>query len=179
MNIARTTLSSKLLTHHKDHFASLAVQAILRLKGSGNLEAIKIIKKLGGGMKDSYLEEGQCPPPPQTVTGPSEVQISPFPSTILGFLLEKKVGVNQPKRLENARILIANTAMDTDKIKVFGSKVRVDSTAKVAELELAEKVGVVQEEPTKGRVWRWAKRRWVWYGWSYRGGPPRKIFLRV
>ena len=41
----------------------------------------------------------------------------------LGFLLEKKVGVNQPKRLENARILIANTAMDTDKIKVFGSKV--------------------------------------------------------
>ena len=37
--------------------------------------------------------------------------------------MEKKVGVNQPKRLENARILIANTAMDTDKIKVFGSKV--------------------------------------------------------
>ena len=42
---------------------------------------------------------------------------------LTGFLLEKKVGVNQPKRLENARILIANTAMDTDKIKVFGSKV--------------------------------------------------------
>ena len=37
---------------------------------------------------------------------------------LLGFLLEKKIGVNQPKRLENARILIANTAMDTDKIKV-------------------------------------------------------------
>ncbi len=48
--------------------------------------------------------------------------------------------MNQPKRLENAKILIANTSMDTDKIKVFGSKVRVDSTAKVAELELAEKV---------------------------------------
>ena len=50
------------------------------------------------------------------------------------------MGVNQPKRLENAKILIANTTMDTDKIKVFGSKVRVDSTAKIAELELAEKV---------------------------------------
>jgi len=36
----------------------------------------------------------------------------------LGFLLDKKVGVNQPKRVENARILIANTQMDTDKIKV-------------------------------------------------------------
>ena len=57
-----------------------------------------------------------------------------------GFLLEKKIGVNQPKRLENAKILIANTAMDTDKPKVFGSKVKVDSTAKIAELELAEKV---------------------------------------
>ncbi|MBN3313569.1 TCPB protein, partial [Atractosteus spatula] len=29
--------------------------------------------------------------------------------------------------------------MDTDKIKIFGSRVRVDSTAKVAEIELAEK----------------------------------------
>lgn len=44
-----------------------------------------------------------------------------------------------PKRLENARILIANTPMDTDKVKIFGSRVRVDSVAKVAELELAEK----------------------------------------
>lgn len=49
------------------------------------------------------------------------------------------MGVHQPKRVENARILIANTPMDTDKIKVFGSHIRVDSMAKVAELELAEK----------------------------------------
>jgi T-complex protein 1 subunit beta len=26
-----------------------------------------------------------------------------------GFILDKKIGVNQPKRVENARILIANT----------------------------------------------------------------------
>jgi T-complex protein 1 subunit beta len=56
-----------------------------------------------------------------------------------GFILNKKIGVGQPKRIENARILIANTAMDTDKIKIFGSRVRVDSMAKVAEIELAEK----------------------------------------
>uniref|UniRef100_A0A673A656 T-complex protein 1 subunit beta n=1 Tax=Sphaeramia orbicularis TaxID=375764 RepID=A0A673A656_9TELE len=113
LNIARTTLSSKLLTHHKDHFAQLAVNAVMRLKGSGNLEAIHVIKKLGGSLTDSYLDEG--------------------------FLLDKKIGVNQPKRLENVKILIANTGMDTDKIKIFGSRVRVDSTAKVAEIELAEK----------------------------------------
>ncbi|KAM7116057.1 LOW QUALITY PROTEIN: T-complex protein 1 subunit beta-like [Molossus nigricans] len=113
MNIVGTTLPSKLLTHHKDHFTKLAVEAVLRLKGSGNLEAIHVIKKLGGSLADSYLEEG--------------------------FLLDKKIGVNQPKRIENAKILIANTGMDTDKIKIFGSRVRVDSTAKVAEIEHAEK----------------------------------------
>ena len=32
MNIARTTLSSKILTQHKDKFAKLAVDAVLRLK---------------------------------------------------------------------------------------------------------------------------------------------------
>ncbi|XP_050394168.2 T-complex protein 1 subunit beta [Patella vulgata] len=113
MNIARTTLSSKILTHFKEHFAKLAVDAVLRLKGSGNLDAIQIIKKLGGALQDSYLDEG--------------------------FLLDKKVGVNQPKRVENAKILIANTPMDADKIKVFGSRVRVDAVAKVADLETAEK----------------------------------------
>jgi len=113
MNIARTTLSSKILTQHKDHFANLAVDAILRLKEKCDLDAIQIIKKLGGGLCDSYLDEG--------------------------FLLDKKVGVNQPKRIDNAKILIANTPMDTDKIKVFGSKVKVDAVSKVAELELAEK----------------------------------------
>ena len=32
MNIAKTTLSSKILVHQKDHFAKLAVDAVLRLK---------------------------------------------------------------------------------------------------------------------------------------------------
>jgi T-complex protein 1 subunit beta len=42
MNIARTTLSSKLLNVEKDHFAGLAVEAVLRLKGSGNLDYIQV-----------------------------------------------------------------------------------------------------------------------------------------
>lgn len=56
-----------------------------------------------------------------------------------GFILDKKIGVGQPKRIENARILLANTAMDTDKIKIYGSRVRVDSMAKVADIEEAER----------------------------------------
>lgn len=113
MNIARTTLSSKILSQHKEYFSKLAVDAVLRLKGSGELTAIQLIKKSGGTLEDSFLDEG--------------------------FLLDKKPGVHQPQRIENARILIANTPMDTDKIKVFGSHIKVDSMAKIADLELAEK----------------------------------------
>ncbi|KAJ1976926.1 T-complex protein 1 subunit beta [Dimargaris verticillata] len=113
VNIARTTLSSKVLSHNKDHFAALAVDAVLRLKGSTNLEHIQIIKKVGGKLTDSYLDEG--------------------------FILDKKIGVNQPKRIENVKILVANTPMDTDKIKIFGARLKVDTTGKLAELERAER----------------------------------------
>ncbi|CAM0134772.1 T-complex protein 1 subunit beta [Umbelopsis sp. WA50703] len=113
IDIAKTTLSSKVLSQDKDYFATLAVDAVLRLKGSTNLEHIQIIKKAGGRLIDSYLDEG--------------------------FILDKKIGVNCPKRIENATILVANTPMDTDKIKVFGARVRVDATGKLAELERAER----------------------------------------
>ena len=53
LNIARTTLSSKILTHDKEHFAELAVNAVLRLQGSTDLEAIHIIKKPGGTLRVS------------------------------------------------------------------------------------------------------------------------------
>ncbi|CAO1621509.1 unnamed protein product [Jaminaea pallidilutea] len=113
MNIARTTLSSKVLSADKDYFANLAVDAVLRLRGSTNLENIQIIKKVGGKLTDSYLDEG--------------------------FILDKRIGTNCPKRIENAKILIANTSMDTDKIKIFGARVRVEGTGKLAELERAER----------------------------------------
>ncbi|EES00273.1 hypothetical protein SORBI_3003G060500 [Sorghum bicolor] len=90
MNIAMTTLSSKILSQDKEYFAELAVDAVLRLKGSTNLESIQILKKPGGSLKDSFLDEG--------------------------FILDKKIGIGQPKRIENAKILVANTAMDTDKV---------------------------------------------------------------
>jgi len=113
LQIARTTLSSKLLTHEKEHFATLAVDAVLRLQGSGNLDYIQIIKIPGGRLSDSYLEAG--------------------------FLLRKMPGVGQPTKIKNAKILLANTSMDTDKIKIWGSRVKVDALSKVAEIEEAEK----------------------------------------
>jgi T-complex protein 1 subunit beta len=113
MDIARTTLSSKILNQAKEFFAKLCVDAVMRLKGSTNLDAIHVIKKTGGSLQDSFLEDG--------------------------FILEKKIGVGQPKRLENPKILIANTPMDTDKIKIFGAKIKTDSTKQVAEIEEVER----------------------------------------
>uniref|UniRef100_A0A2P2HYN1 T-complex protein 1 subunit beta n=1 Tax=Hirondellea gigas TaxID=1518452 RepID=A0A2P2HYN1_9CRUS len=113
LSIARTSLSSKIVTSDENIFARLCVDAVLRLKGSTNLDSIQIMKKIGGQLKDSYLEEG--------------------------YILNKTIGVGQPKRVENAKILIANTPMDTDKIKIFGAKIKTDSLAKLAQIEKAEK----------------------------------------
>jgi T-complex protein 1 subunit beta len=41
------TLSSKILSQDKEYFAELAVDTVLRLEGSTNLEAIQILKKPG------------------------------------------------------------------------------------------------------------------------------------
>ena len=56
-----------------------------------------------------------------------------------GFILEKSISVGCPLRKENPLVLVANTPMDYDKIKIHSSKVQVDSMEKVAEIEMAEK----------------------------------------
>merc|ERR1711934_975872 len=44
------------------------------------------------------------------------------------------------KVAHNPKVMVANTQMDTDKVKIMGSKVKVDSIMKVAEIEEAEKL---------------------------------------
>lgn len=82
-NIAMTTLSSKLLRSERELFANLAVESVLRLKGSANLEYIKLIKKAGGTLADSYLADG--------------------------FILSKSIATGCEKFKENPRIMVANT----------------------------------------------------------------------
>lgn len=129
--IARTTLSSKILgsggnhssavlnsssnVSDREHFAQIAVDAVMRLKGSTNLDRIQVIKKTGGRLRDSYLDKD-------------------------GFILDqKRPGLSKERTLKNARILLADTPMDTDKVKVFGSRFRVNSPEQLALLERAEK----------------------------------------
>ena len=68
------------------------MEAVLRIRDSGNLDYIQIIKKPGGSLSDSFLEEG--------------------------FILEKSFGVGQKHEWIHPKILVANTVMDSDKIKV-------------------------------------------------------------
>ncbi len=113
LNIARTTLSSKILAADKEHFAKLAVDAVLRLQGSTNLDHIQVIKKTGGRLIDSFLDEG--------------------------FILDKRPNPLTPVRLGPCRILLANTSMDTDKVKIFGSRIRATTTEQLSDMERAER----------------------------------------
>lgn len=119
MKVAKTTLSSKLVTHEKEHFAALAVNAVMSLaersqgQSALNLDLIQITKCPGGTVKDSFLADG--------------------------FILQKKLPTGAPKKVTGCKIMVANTPMDTDKIKVYGARVRVDSFEAVAKLEAAEK----------------------------------------
>ena len=113
LNIAQTTLSSKILSQDKLLFSNLAVDAILRLKGSTNLNHIQIIKK--------------------------SVANYPILTWTKGLYWKRNL-VLVNRKITDAKILIANTSMDTDKVKIFGAKFKVDSTSKLAELEKAEKL---------------------------------------
>mmetsp|Transcript_540 Transcript_540/g.1281 ORF Transcript_540/g.1281 Transcript_540/m.1281 type:complete len:501 (-) Transcript_540:999-2501(-) len=112
LNLAKTTLSSKVVFPNKEHFARIAIKAVLNLNGSMDLSRISIIKKRGGSLKDSFLEEG--------------------------LIFQKKIGNNQPKRILNPKILIANTPMDGDKLKILGTKVKVKTLTRLAQMEVGE-----------------------------------------
>ncbi|KAA6388707.1 MAG: putative T-complex protein 1 subunit beta [Streblomastix strix] len=113
LNIAQTTLSSKILSQDREMFAKIAVDAVLKQGEDVNIDSIGFLKKLGGTLRDSYLDEG--------------------------YLLPKAIGVGQPKRMDNAKIMIANTAMDADKIKIYGAKVKTGELQNVIDVERAEK----------------------------------------
>jgi T-complex protein 1 subunit beta len=102
LDMARTTLNSKVVATQKELFARIALKAVLKLKGSTDLNRLNIIKKCGGSLKDSFLDEG--------------------------FILNKKIEYNQPKKIKNAKILIVNTALDSDRIKINGVKIDFDNT---------------------------------------------------
>ena len=112
LDIARTTLNSKIIATQKELFARIVLRATLKLKGSTDLNRINIIKKPGGSLKDSFLDDG--------------------------FILDKKLEFSQIKKIKGAKILIMNTSLDSDKVKIYGVKIKVKSISNLARIEIGE-----------------------------------------
>jgi T-complex protein 1 subunit beta len=119
LDIARTSLNSKVIATQKELFARIALKAVIKLKGSTDLNRISIIKKCGGSLRDSFLDEG--------------------------YILDKTIEYDQPKKIKNAKILITNTSLDSDRIKIYGAKIKVKSISNLARIELGEQKKVLDK----------------------------------
>ncbi|KAH0790273.1 T-complex protein 1 subunit beta [Histomonas meleagridis] len=119
LKVAATTLNSKVLAMERDQFAEIAVRAVERLRDPSRLDAISIVKIQGGALRESQLVDG--------------------------LILKCKFGVGQPHKVENANILIANTSMDADKIKIQGAKIETDSPDQLAKIETAERKKMIDK----------------------------------
>jgi T-complex protein 1 subunit beta len=97
----------------RDLFAEIAVRAIERLRDPSRIDAISVLKVSGGSLRDSELVDG--------------------------LILKCEFGVGQPHSVRDAKILIANTPMDTDKIKISGAKIETDSPEQLARIEATER----------------------------------------
>eukprot|EP00915_Cephaloidophora_sp_WS-2016_P003437 GHVH01004603.1.p1 GENE.GHVH01004603.1~~GHVH01004603.1.p1 ORF type:complete len:539 (+),score=72.28 GHVH01004603.1:50-1666(+) len=114
LRLARTTLSSKIVRFECEKMAEVAVDAVLRLEGNEDIGLIHIIKIPGASLSESYLDEG--------------------------FILEKDLPPYVEKSLEGCKVLLTDTPMDADKVKIFSARVRVESFSQVKEIEDAEKL---------------------------------------
>lgn len=107
--LVNTTLCSKVLKYDLEKFTDICVKAYKNLGDKSDLNLIQIIK-CSGKLEDSYIDDG--------------------------FILNKDTTINSMK---NPKILIANTSMDQDKIKIFGSKICVNSIEDLADMEKIER----------------------------------------
>jgi thermosome len=106
-NIAMTAMMSKSISGSREHMAKLAVEAVRTIveKRDGNLRAdldnIQIVKKQGGSMEDTEM--------------------------IRGVLLDKEpVHPAMPKKIENAKIALVNSALEIKKTEVE-AKIQITS----------------------------------------------------
>lgn len=124
-NIARTTLSSKVLSQDKDYFANLAVDAVLRLQVClftshrflFSLNSLFLGIYRSGPHPDnqeSWRKAHRFVSGRRCVHGDVTLGVLGILHPVshlwdVGFILDKQMGTNSPKRLEDVKILIANT----------------------------------------------------------------------
>jgi thermosome len=109
--IARTSMQTKLVARESQELASLVVEAALRVaeekegKYMVDLDNIKVEKKPGGSLKDTKL--------------------------IKGIIVDKEVvHAGMPKRVENAKIALINSAFEIEKTE-FDAKININDPSQM------------------------------------------------
>ena len=126
--IALTSLASKGVQEARDLFAEMAVEAVNTIKEKRgdkwyvDLDYVQIVKKHGGSLKDSKL--------------------------IKGVILDKEVvHPNMPKRVENAKIAVLDTALELEKPEL-DAEIRITSPEQLKAL-LEEKEEILRKKVEK------------------------------
>ena len=106
-NIASTSMNSKSVVGSKDHFAKIAVDAILQIaeerdgRVEADIEMIEVIKKQGKSLTETEL--------------------------VKGMVVDKEVvHASMPRRLEKAKIALVNAAIEVEKTE-FDAEIKIDS----------------------------------------------------
>ena len=108
---AMTSMASKLVAEHREYLADLAVKAVLQVaekepgKSKADIDDIKVEKKTGESVSDTKL--------------------------INGIVLDKEVTHSgMPKRVENAKIALLDTALEIEKTE-FDAKINIESPEQI------------------------------------------------
>ncbi|ORD94633.1 TCPB [Enterospora canceri] len=118
-SLVRTTLNSKILNSHLDKFVKICMDSVDNLTGDIDLNLINIVK-LKGDLSESIWVDG--------------------------LVIDKEIHFADDRtELTNPRVLVANTALDFDKIKIFSSKIEVDSISELEKVEEAEKQRMMEK----------------------------------
>ena len=106
INIARTSMESKLISEDSDVLSKIVVDAVLKItdtkndKSTVDLDNIKVEKKAGGSMTDTAL--------------------------VKGIVLDKEiVHSGMPKKIQQAKIALLNTAMEVEKTEM-SAEIRIN-----------------------------------------------------
>ncbi|KRH93625.1 T complex protein 1 subunit beta [Pseudoloma neurophilia] len=130
-NITKTTLSSKVVKCELDLFTTICLNATYLTE---NINHINIIK-MEGNLADSQLINGYVLDIDLPIRKKETISDQKD--------LLKNVKLAESTKSEdfilNPKILIANTAMDTDRIKISGAQVNVSSVDELCKIEEAER----------------------------------------
>ncbi|MBD3407113.1 MAG: thermosome subunit [Candidatus Lokiarchaeota archaeon] len=109
--IASTSMNSKSISGSKDHFAKIAVDAVLQIaeevdgKTIADIDMIEIIKKQGKSLTETEL--------------------------VKGMVVDKEVvHASMPRKVEGAKIALINAAIEVEKTE-FDAEIKIDSPEQI------------------------------------------------